>query len=152
MPDSKWFSYKGRDGKSFVFCTYFQKALRHSAHYYRSVIYWTEERGYSTKKFPSLILTLKTCILFEMVKLCYSWSHRQLALNFFFFSPLNIWLPGTVTAFSWWGAKIFTGKQCCGSGSGIRCLFDPWIRDSFSQDPGSDQSAIFLRALGQFLG
>jgi hypothetical protein len=20
-------------------------------------------------------------------------------------------------------------KQCCGSGSGIRCLFDPWIRD-----------------------
>jgi hypothetical protein len=19
--------------------------------------------------------------------------------------------------------------QCCGSGSGIRCLFDPWIRD-----------------------
>jgi hypothetical protein len=22
-----------------------------------------------------------------------------------------------------------TGKQCCGSGSGIRCLFDPWIRD-----------------------
>jgi hypothetical protein len=21
------------------------------------------------------------------------------------------------------------GKQCCGSGSGIRCLFDPWIRD-----------------------
>ncbi len=21
-------------------------------------------------------------------------------------------------------------KQCCGIGSGIRCLFDPWIRDS----------------------
>jgi hypothetical protein len=20
-------------------------------------------------------------------------------------------------------------EQCCGSGSGIRCLFDPWIRD-----------------------
>ncbi len=20
-------------------------------------------------------------------------------------------------------------NQCCGSGSGIRCLFDPWIRD-----------------------
>jgi hypothetical protein len=20
-------------------------------------------------------------------------------------------------------------KQCCGSGSGIRCLLDPWIRD-----------------------
>jgi hypothetical protein len=29
-------------------------------------------------------------------------------------------------------------KQCCGSGSGIRCLFDPWIRDPGwieSQDP-----------------
>ncbi len=22
-----------------------------------------------------------------------------------------------------------TDSQCCGSGSGIRCLFDPWIRD-----------------------
>jgi hypothetical protein len=22
-----------------------------------------------------------------------------------------------------------TAYQCCGSGSGIRCLFDPWIRD-----------------------
>jgi hypothetical protein len=32
------------------------------------------------------------------------------------------------------GSKWFLGKyvdqwQCCGSGSGIRCLFDPWIRD-----------------------
>ncbi len=29
-------------------------------------------------------------------------------------------------------------KQCCGSGSGIRCLFDPWIRDPGwvrNQDP-----------------
>jgi hypothetical protein len=26
-----------------------------------------------------------------------------------------------------------TFKQCCGSGSGIRCLFDPWIRDPGSQ-------------------
>jgi hypothetical protein len=32
--------------------------------------------------------------------------------------------------------------QCCGSGSGIRCLFDPWIRDpgsrrvADSSDPG----------------
>jgi hypothetical protein len=36
----------------------------------------------------------------------------------------------------------FTGTQCCGSGSGIRCLFDPWIRDpgwvkSKDPDPGS---------------
>ncbi len=35
--------------------------------------------------------------------------------------------------------------QCCGSGSGIRCLFDPWVRDFFFHpsllllflDPGS---------------
>jgi hypothetical protein len=32
--------------------------------------------------------------------------------------------------------------QCCGSGSGIRCLFDPWIRDpgkvkNQDPDPGS---------------
>jgi hypothetical protein len=31
--------------------------------------------------------------------------------------------------------------QCCGSGSGIRCLFDPWIRDlgwvkNQNPDPG----------------
>ncbi len=29
--------------------------------------------------------------------------------------------------------------QCCGPGSGIQCLFDPWIRDPGwvkSQDPG----------------
>jgi hypothetical protein len=28
--------------------------------------------------------------------------------------------------------KGLSHNQCCGSGSGIRCLFDPWIRD-----PGS---------------
>jgi hypothetical protein len=32
-------------------------------------------------------------------------------------------------------------RQCCGSGSGIRCIFDPWIRDpgwveSQHPDPG----------------
>ena len=29
------------------------------------------------------------------------------------------------------GRRVTTDchKQCCGSGSGIRCLFDPWIRD-----------------------
>jgi hypothetical protein len=29
--------------------------------------------------------------------------------------------------------KSMCCTQCCGSGSGIRCLFDPWIRD-----PGSE--------------
>jgi hypothetical protein len=40
--------------------------------------------------------------------------------------------------------KCLTKIQCCGSGSGIRCLFDPWIRDPGSgmgffriPDPGS---------------
>jgi hypothetical protein len=28
-----------------------------------------------------------------------------------------------------------TYPQCCGSGSGIRCLFDPWIRDLRSLIP-----------------
>jgi hypothetical protein len=41
---------------------------------------------------------------------------------------------------------VFTSYlfQCCGSGSGIRCLFDPWtrIRDRFFPDPGS-QTRIF---------
>ena len=31
--------------------------------------------------------------------------------------------------------------QGCGSGSGIRCLFDPWIRD-----PGGTTRVIFPRA------
>jgi hypothetical protein len=38
-------------------------------------------------------------------------------------------------------ATYGTDDQCCGSGSGIRCLFDPWIRDpgwvkSQVPDPG----------------
>jgi hypothetical protein len=32
--------------------------------------------------------------------------------------------------------------HCCGSGSGIRCLFDPGIRNRFFPDPGS-QTHIF---------
>jgi hypothetical protein len=31
----------------------------------------------------------------------------------------------------------FFSSQCSGSGSGIRCLFDPWIRNRFFPDPGS---------------
>jgi hypothetical protein len=40
-------------------------------------------------------------------------------------------------------------KQCCGSGSGIRCLYEPWIRDpeyGFSESRISDPKPIFLRA------
>ncbi len=40
------------------------------------------------------------------------------------------------------GSKMLRCQQCCGSRSGIRCLFDPWIRDpgwvdSQHSDPGS---------------
>jgi hypothetical protein len=35
-------------------------------------------------------------------------------------------------------------KQYCGSGSGIRCLFGPWIRNRFFRIP--DLKPIFLRA------
>jgi hypothetical protein len=50
----------------------------------------------------------------------------------------------------------FMKRQCCGSGSVIRCLYDPWLRDQGSGigffrilDPGSripDAKPIFLRA------
>jgi predicted outer membrane repeat protein len=37
-----------------------------------------------------------------------------------------------------WNQIIFiTDNQCCGSGSGIRCIFTLWIRDEFFPDPGS---------------
>ena len=40
--------------------------------------------------------------------------------------------------------------QCCGSGSGIRCLFDPWIRvpgwvESQHPDPGSGMNNPLMR-------
>ncbi len=44
-------------------------------------------------------------------------------------------------------------SQCCGSGSGIWCLFDPGIRNRFFPDPGSqipDPNHIFLRTYWQF--
>ncbi len=39
---------------------------------------------------------------------------------------------------------VLTSYQCCGSGSGIRCLFDPWTRKSFFRIP--DPNPIFCRA------
>jgi hypothetical protein len=41
-------------------------------------------------------------------------------------------------------------RQCCGSGSGIRCLFDLGIRNRFFPDPGS-QVLIFLELSDSFL-
>jgi hypothetical protein len=73
-------------------------------------------------------------------------------------TPLNFLLTRYPTCYRYL-LKIFVTKleiwkkQCCGSGSGIRCLFDPWIRD-----PGSgigffripDPKPIFLRASWPF--
>jgi hypothetical protein len=44
-------------------------------------------------------------------------------------------------------------RQCCGSGSGIRCFFDPWtrIRKRFFLDPGS-QIHIFDSLVTNFSG
>ncbi len=49
--------------------------------------------------------------------------------------------------------NIWRIKQCCGSGSGMRCLLDPWIRDLGwvkDQDPGWKKfgSGIWARNTG----
>jgi hypothetical protein len=50
-------------------------------------------------------------------------------------------------------SKIKIVKQCCRSGSGIRCLFDPWIRNRFFPDPGSRIPNPYFRELSDnFLG
>jgi len=55
------------------------------------------------------------------------------------------------------GILIFSPRQCCGSGSGIRCLLDPWIRDpewvfsgSRISDPGSKDH--ILKSFDNFFG
>jgi hypothetical protein len=50
----------------------------------------------------------------------------------------------------------YVANQCCRSGSGIRCLFDPWtrIRDRFFPDPGyqiPDSKPIFVEVSDKFL-
>ncbi len=50
-----------------------------------------------------------------------------------------------------WTHTAHTRNQCCGSGSGIRCLFDPWIRDPvpfWPLDPGSGISFSLIPDLG----
>ncbi len=43
----------------------------------------------------------------------------------------DLWSPPAKTASVWRVLKynFWRSSQCCGSGSGIRCLFDPWIWD-----------------------
>ncbi len=52
-------------------------------------------------------------------------------------------------------SQVVITAQCCGPGSGIRCLFDPWIRDGQKNqdpDPGWTSRIIFPRAKKQFIG
>jgi hypothetical protein len=57
--------------------------------------------------------------------------------------------PGGIPPFQPFHRKRITKYQCCGSGSGIRCLFDPWIRD-----PGmvESQHPDFLELGNHFFG
>ncbi len=88
-------------------------------------------------------------------------THKQML-------PPPLWFQGgrhTRLRERGWGEPIRTKgrticyiSQCCGSGSGIRCLFDPWIRDPGSRmgkksasgsgirDPGWTTRIIFSRA------
>ncbi len=53
------------------------------------------------------------------------------------------------------GTVIHTAYQCCGSGSEIRCLFDPWIRDPGwvkFQDPDPVLTTHFRELRKNFLG
>ncbi len=48
---------------------------------------------------------------------------------------------------------IIARNQCCGSGSGIRCLFDPWIRDGYTYLLRDEQPGLYFRELrNNFLG
>jgi hypothetical protein len=52
-------------------------------------------------------------------------------------------LSSTCNAIAAFPFGTFTNFQCCGSGSGIRCYFDPWIRD-----PGWKKPRARIRDLG----
>jgi hypothetical protein len=47
-----------------------------------------------------------------------------------------VWYYTTFYQMSSNAIKILSIWQCCGSGSGIRCFFTPWMRDEFCPDPG----------------
>jgi hypothetical protein len=59
--------------------------------------------------------------------MAYGGPRIQLAESF---RQVSLLIPhlGTLTKVSG-DVQCRTIYQCCGSGSGIRCLFDPWIRD-----------------------
>jgi hypothetical protein len=69
------------------------------------------------------------------------WPDRE-----YFFEILNAFFPDSkfLNTFARSGSDLFGEKsicfrkfcQCCGSGSGIRCLVDPWIRDGEKSGSG----------------
>jgi hypothetical protein len=68
----------------------------------------------------------------------------NLMLNFYEGDECDFEDPGTnyVHIFPYFFLSFLGFFQCCGSGSGIRCLFDPWIWDpgwveSQHPNPGS---------------
>ncbi len=60
--------------------------------------------------------------------------------------PLLMWPPPALGSFPSPPHLLESFKQCCGSGSGIRGLFDPWI-----SDPGS-QTHYFWEPSDNFFG
>jgi hypothetical protein len=67
------------------------------------------------KLFSTLVLILAAILLTA--------NGKQISKDF----SLPISQVCLVTSFFYRSPVTF--NQCCGSGSGIRCFFDPWIRD-----------------------
>jgi hypothetical protein len=80
-------------------------------------------------------------LFFKVMGICDHCSIGPIGLNFvppgpprLYFEPLmllHFFMRIQIQLFTAMRIRIqvFTQMQCCGSGSGIRCLFDPWIRD-----------------------
>jgi hypothetical protein len=63
-------------------------------------------------------------------------KHKKIWCKYRYYQCAHSYLHRTLEMKAYF--RIMIPKQYCGSGSGIRCLFDPWIRDSGwvkSQDP-----------------
>ncbi len=79
---------------------------------------WTCEKDKSLARFLQKVQKLGRKTTFESLSVVRSSSSSE--------TTTPVALVSVIKAMEW----ICTGfNQCCGSGSGIRCLFDPWIRD-----------------------
>ncbi len=73
----------------------------------------------------------------------------------FCFLTVILWTQTAALYQIFFSTKRQPKNQCCGSGSGIRCLFDPWIRDGEKvsiwirdEQPGS----YFIELRNHFFG